>query len=130
MPINRTDFTTHFVTWAEQNTSTHRCLVLTRDTTTTPIIGMAWLAILPRVPSPRALHRMSGDLQCVYVIPEARNTGLGGHLMDEILATARSLGLERVTVHSSPRAVPAYVRHGFEPSPRLLQSHMADHPKG
>ncbi|MEU6145158.1 GNAT family N-acetyltransferase [Streptomyces sp. NPDC047081] len=127
LTVERADFISHFTTWAQQNSSSHRCLVLVRDTT---VIGMAWLAILPRVPSPRALHRASGDVQCVYVIPEARNTGLGGHLMDEILSSAHSLGLERVTVHSSPRAIPAYARHGFKPSPRLLQSHMADHLRG
>ncbi|MBT2880428.1 GNAT family N-acetyltransferase, partial [Streptomyces sp. McG6] len=31
------------------------------------------------------------------------------------------LGVERVTVHSSERAVPAYVRRGFAGSPYLLQ---------
>ncbi|MGI5455256.1 GNAT family N-acetyltransferase [Streptomyces sp. CA-249302] len=126
LTVERAEFVSHFINWARENTSTHRCLVLTRTATATAtVIGMAWLAVLPRVPSPRALHRTSGDLQCVYVIPEERNTGLGGHLIDAILSTAQTLGLERVTVHSSPRAIPAYARHGFEPSPRLLHSHLA-----
>jgi len=116
------DFVRHFIDWAAKNTPSHRCLVLVQAGT---VIGMAWLAILPRVPSPHALHRASGDLQCVYVVPEARNTGLGGRLLEATLAEARSLGLERVTVHSSPRAVPAYTRNGFEPSPRLLHAHVA-----
>ncbi|MEV2215333.1 GNAT family N-acetyltransferase [Streptomyces sp. NPDC050997] len=117
--LDRADFVRHFVTWAAENTSSHRCMVLVRDT---EIIGMAWLAILPRVPTPHALNRASGDLQCVYVVPEARNTGLGGRLIDATLSTARALGLERVTVHSSSRAIPAYTRGGFENSPRLLQA--------
>ena len=118
----REEFVQHFVTWAEQNASSHRCTVLVRDET---IIGMAWLAVLQRVPSPRALDRASGDLQCVYVIPDARGTGLGGRLIDATLAGARELGLERVTVHSTPRAIAAYSRHGFEPSPRLLHAPVA-----
>lgn len=89
------------------------------------IIGMAWLAVLARVPSPRALRRASGDLQCVYVVPGERDGGLGGQLIDAVLARARELGLERVTVHSSSRAIPAYSRHGFEASPRLLHAHVA-----
>jgi GNAT superfamily N-acetyltransferase len=120
--VEHADFVSHFVTWAQENASTHRCTVLVRDTV---IAGMAWLAVLPRVPSPRALHRASGDLQCVYVVPDARDGGLGGRLIEATLAAARDLGLERVTVHSSPRAIPAYARHGFEPSDRLLHSHVA-----
>jgi GNAT superfamily N-acetyltransferase len=107
----REEFVQHFVTWARENTSSHRCMVLVRGEV---IIGMAWLAVLPRVPSPRALQRASGDLQCVYVVPGERDSGPGGRLIDAVLARARDLELERVTVHSSPRAIPAYSRHGFE----------------
>ncbi|MEV0218345.1 GNAT family N-acetyltransferase [Streptomyces sp. NPDC050704] len=116
------EFVEHFVSWARENASSHRCTVLARDEA---IIGMAWLAILQRVPSPRAPQRASGDLQCVYVVPGERDSGLGGRLLDAILISARELGLERITVHSTPRAIPAYSRHGFEPSPRLLHTHVA-----
>ena len=61
----------------------------------------------------------------MYVVPEARDGGPGGRLIEATLAAARDLGLERVTVHSSPRAIPAYARHGFESSGRLLHSHVA-----
>jgi GNAT superfamily N-acetyltransferase len=110
----RDEFVQYFTTWARQNTSSHRCMVLVRDEV---LIAMAWLAVLQRVPSPRALQRASGDLQCVYVVPGERDSGLGGRLIDAVLTRAGELGLERVTVHSSPRAIPAYSRHGFEPSP-------------
>lgn len=88
------------------------------------VIGMAWLATTPRVPHPRAFERMSGDVQCVYVTPAERDRGLGGRLIDAVVSWAGDLGLERVTVHSSDRAIPAYSRHGFEASPRLLQRTM------
>ncbi|MER7377631.1 GNAT family N-acetyltransferase [Streptomyces lanatus] len=117
--VEREEFVRHFVDWAERNSSSHRCMVLVGGDA--KILGMAWLAVVHRVPTPQALHRASGDLQCVYVVPEARDSGLGGRLITETLARARELGLERVTVHSSPRAVPAYARQGFENSPRLLQ---------
>lgn len=124
-------FVRHFVTWAEQNAESHRCMVLVDGAVggggadDSGIIGMAWLAVVQRVPTPHALHRASGDLQCVYVVPEARDAGLGGRLITETLAQAKDLGLERITVHSSPRAIPAYARQGFENSPRLLQAHVA-----
>jgi GNAT superfamily N-acetyltransferase len=115
------DFVRHFVAWAEENARTHHCTVVVRDDR---VIGMAWLAVVQRVPTPRAPRRASGDLQCVYVVPEARDGGLGGRLLRAVLDEARELGLERVTVHSSSRAVPAYARSGFEGSPRLLQARL------
>jgi GNAT superfamily N-acetyltransferase len=113
------EFARHFASWARENDSTHRCLVMLRAGT---VIGMAWLAVTRRVPHPGALERASGDLQCVYVMPEERDNGLGGRLIDAVLAAAADLGLERVVVHSSERAVPAYTCRGFASSPQLLQA--------
>ncbi|MFG2191902.1 GNAT family N-acetyltransferase [Streptomyces sp. NPDC048639] len=121
----REEFVRHFAIWAEENAASHRCLVAVRDAA---VIGMGWLAVTSRVPSPRALERASGDVQCVYVVPEERNTGLGAVLIDALLECARESGLERVTVHSSTRAVPAYARSGFAQSPRLLQTDLATSP--
>lgn len=115
----RDEFVHLFVSWAREHASSHRCTVAVRGDV---IIGMAWLAILPRVPSPRAPARASGDVQCVYVVPDERNTGLGRQIIGVVLELADQLGLERVTVHSSPRAIAAYSRYGFAASPRLLQA--------
>ncbi|QRP49797.1 GNAT family N-acetyltransferase [Amycolatopsis sp. FDAARGOS 1241] len=114
----RAGFVDAFAAWAHDNTATHRCLVAVRTGT---VLGMGFLAITPRAPTPAAVARSSGDLQCVYVVPEGRRDGLGGRLIDALLRLAAELGLERVTVHSSARAVPAYERHGFAMSPKLLQ---------
>ncbi|GAA3539403.1 hypothetical protein GCM10022222_23680 [Amycolatopsis ultiminotia] len=110
---DRAGFIAQFATWAGENAHTHRCLVLVRAG---QVIGMALLAITSRVPAPRAFSRASGD------VPEARGGGLGGMLIDAVLQLAVELGLERVTVHSSTRAVPAYERHGFAATPELLQA--------
>ncbi|MBO0657359.1 GNAT family N-acetyltransferase [Streptomyces triculaminicus] len=115
------EFVPRFVAWAQENEPTHRCMVMVRGDV---VIGMAWLAITRRVPHPRSFERMSGDVQCVYVVPDERDRGLGGELIEAVLAWASDLGLERVTVHSSDRAVSAYSRRGFTVSPRLLQVEM------
>lgn len=115
----REEFVRRFAAWARENAATHRCLVVVRED---EVIGMAFLAITARVPSPLTFSRTCGDVQCVYVVPEARDGGLGGGLIDAVLRLAAELGLERVTVHSSERAVPAYQRHGFAVSPTLLQA--------
>ncbi|MFF5206001.1 GNAT family N-acetyltransferase [Streptosporangium sp. NPDC000396] len=113
------EFVPRFVAWARENESSHRCMVVVRDNV---VIGMAWLAITQRVPHPQAFERASGDVQCVYVTPDERDRGLGGELIEAVLAWARNFELERVTVHSSDRGVSAYSRHGFAASPRLLHA--------
>lgn len=124
--VSRDGFVDRFAAWAHANEPSHRCLVLVRedaaDGTVVAVIGMAWLALTRRVPHPGAFERASGDVQCVYVVPEERDSGLGARLIDAVLSLARELGLERVTVHSSTRAIPAYARAGFAHSPHLLQA--------
>ncbi|MBB1244360.1 GNAT family N-acetyltransferase [Streptomyces durbertensis] len=117
--LTREVFVSRFVRWARENEHTHRCLVAVRGPR---VVGMAWLATVPRVPSPLAVERASGDVQCVYVVPEERDGGLGGRLVEAVLDLAREQGHERVTVHSSDRAVAGYRRWGFDASPRLLQA--------
>lgn len=117
--VSRAEYLRLFTAWARANDSSHRCLVAVRGGT---VIGMAWLAIVPRVPVPRAPERRTADLQSVYVVPEERDSGIGGRLIEAVLALARDIGAERATVHSSQRAIPAYTRHGFAVSPRLLQA--------
>jgi GNAT superfamily N-acetyltransferase len=84
------------------------------------IVGMAWLALTPRVASTHSLDRWSGDLQSCYVLPERRGAGIGGRLVEAVCATARERGAEHVTVHASAESVRMYARHGFRTSDRLL----------
>lgn len=84
------------------------------------IVGMAWLALTPRVASTHSLDRWSGDLQSCYVLPRRRDAGIGGRLVEAVLATARERGAEHVTVHTSPGSIRMYARHGFQPNERLL----------
>ncbi|WP_215541260.1 GNAT family N-acetyltransferase [Amycolatopsis sp. CA-230715] len=121
--IERDEFIARFTDWARQNSSSHRCIVLARGDS---VVGMAWLAITPRVPTPFALERASGDVQCVYITPGERDSGHGGALIETVLELAKELELERVTVHSTERAVSAYARHGFDHSPHLLQAKLGD----
>ncbi|WP_112135513.1 GNAT family N-acetyltransferase [Glycomyces dulcitolivorans] len=113
---DRGAFEQEFARWAAAAHS-HRCVVAVRER---ELIGMAWIAITPRVPTPLVLDRSVGDVQSVYIVPEARNSGIGSGLVDALLLLADELGLERVTVHSTTRAVAVYQRAGFTPSHRLM----------
>ncbi|KND29491.1 GNAT family N-acetyltransferase [Streptomyces acidiscabies] len=66
----------------------------------------------------------AGSHWCTVVVRGERVIGMawvGGRLLGAVVERARELGVERLTVHSSGRAVPAYVRAGFAGSERLLQ---------
>jgi len=59
-------------------------------------------------------------LQSVYVVPEARGSGVVGRLVEEIVRAARAAGAVelRLLVHGdNQRAIAAYRRDGFEPLP-------------
>jgi GNAT superfamily N-acetyltransferase len=117
--LTRADFLAVFAAWAAENGASHHCTLARRGET---VIGMAWLATIPRVPSSRAPVRASGDVQSVYVVPAERNAGIGGRILAAVLERAFEAGLERVTVHSTAGAVTAYERAGFAASARLLQA--------
>jgi GNAT superfamily N-acetyltransferase len=113
------EFVEFFVDWAIAHQDSHRCTIAVRDGV---IIGMAWLAIAPRVPSPAALERANGDVQCVYIVKDERDNGFGSRMVAAVLDDARKLGLEKFTVHSSTRAVGVYERLGFASSALLLET--------
>lgn len=121
-PADETAFADALVAWAEANSATHTCFVAVVGDA---IVGCAWLAVTPRVPGPGRLHRLSGDVQSVYVTPSLRGSGVAAALLSAVLERAEELRLERVVVHSSVEAVPFYRRLGFSSSDILLDVEIA-----
>jgi GNAT superfamily N-acetyltransferase len=76
-------------------------------------VGMAWLAIVDRIPGPAKWLRRAGSLQSVYVRPEERGQGIGTRLVGAAIGAARDRGLEYVSVHPSTRSFALYRRAGF-----------------
>jgi GNAT superfamily N-acetyltransferase len=89
------------------------------------VVGMAWLALVPRVPRPGATTRRSADIQSVFVVSEQRGKRIGSALVQAASEHAFRLGAGRVTVHSGRKAVPVYERLGFASSRQLLQREAA-----
>ncbi len=112
-------FAAEFARWWAAHRDSHLAFVarLARP----EIVGVAWVALVPRVPRPGAVSRLSADIQSVFVLPEHRGQGIGSALVDAAAQHATGLGALRVTVHSGRRAVPVYERLGFASSRRLLQ---------
>ncbi|QIS42719.1 GNAT family N-acetyltransferase [Clavibacter capsici] len=96
--------------FAAAHPRSHGCHVAERDGV---VVGLAWLALTDRPPTPDDLSRVAGDVQSVYVIPELRGSGTGSRLVAALLDDARAAGCRYVRVHSSPRAIPLYARAGF-----------------
>jgi GNAT superfamily N-acetyltransferase len=120
------EFAADFIAWAASHPE-HHCVVAREgagregaDPDGGRVVGMAWLAELPRVPSPISFDRAGGDIQSVYVSPDNRNEGIGAAMVQRIVELAGQLGLMRVTVHSSGRAIPVYGRAGFIAKENLL----------
>ena len=104
--------------WANQS-ATHVAFVA--STPAAGIVGMAWIALVARVPRPGNPDRLSADIQSVFVHPDHRGHRVGSRLVDAAARHAENLGAARVTVHSGHRAVPMYERLRFASSRQLLQ---------
>ena len=114
-------FAVEFGQWWAARDDAHVAYVARLDQS--EIVGMAWVALVPRVPRPGATSRLSADIQSVFVIPDARGRGIGSALVKAASEHAIDAGALHVTVHSGRKAVPVYERLGFESSRQLLQRH-------
>lgn len=111
-------FAVDLARWWDEHRETHFPFVA-RDGGN--IVGMAWVALVPRVPRPGVTARLSADIQSVFVYADERGKGLGSGLVLAAVEHASRLGARRITVHSGRRAVAVYDRLGFASSRQLLQ---------
>ena len=107
--------------WWTDHDDSHLAFVARLADSEFRVVGMAWLALVPRPPRPGASTRHSADIQSVFVVPEQRGERIGSALVQAATEHALRLGASRVTVHSSRKAVPVYERLGFASSRELLQ---------
>ena len=103
--------------WAPRRASHHAFVVVDGD----DVVGMAFLALVDRVPDPGNHSRIHADLQSVYLQPPYRGRGIGTELVRHLVHAARTAGCDKVTVHSGHRALPLYVRESFVAHDRLLE---------
>ncbi|MEZ5137959.1 MAG: GNAT family N-acetyltransferase [Acidimicrobiales bacterium] len=103
-------FTTALGEWLADHAATHRTFVAEVEG---DVVGIGWLAVVHRIPGPEVWDRRAGLVQALYVVPEARDQGIGGALLDAMVAHAREIGLQYLGVHPSERSVPFYRRRGF-----------------
>lgn len=118
-PVELESFVTELGDWWADRGDGHHAFVA--EYAGERIVGMAWIALQPRVPRPGEGQRSAADIQTLFVLAEHRGQGIGSALVDAAAHFAMDTGAARVTVHSGHRALPVYERLGFRSHPRLLQ---------
>ena len=103
--------------WWASHEQSHVAYIAERDG---DAVGMAWLAMFDRIPQPRDVRRLAGNLQSVFVLEAFRNQGTGRALVEAVIAAARARGVGYLIVHPSQRAYPLYRRLGFAATYDLL----------
>lgn len=83
--------------------------------------GMAWMVVFERVPDFGDRHRLTADIQSVYVTPDSRGRGIGTRLIDELCREADRRDIPRILVTASAGSLALYQRAGFRESALLLQ---------
>ena len=116
--LDQVAFEAALVEWMTTHASSHLPFLARRHDRA---IGMAWLALVERVPGPGQLVRRSAYVQSTYVVPAERNGGVGTLLLQCLLDHARQLALDYVAVHPSEESFPFYRRLGFTDSHRVLE---------
>jgi len=112
------EFSVSFGNWFRSHWDSHVAFIA--EAAESPV-GMAWLALIDRVPGPGVWLRLAGHLQSVYVVPAHRDEGIGAALVTAALKEATDRGLDYVWVHPSKRSFPLYQRMGFAESKGVLE---------
>ena len=115
--LSQAEFETAFASWWARRRATHAAFIAELGGNAA---GMAWLAVFDRIPQPRRLERLAGNVQSVFVLEPFRNQGIGRALVEAVIAEARTRGVGYLIVHPSERAYRLYERLGFAETNRLL----------
>jgi len=116
--LDDVSFARELSAWMDDHVDSHFAFLARRDGEP---VGMAWLAIVERVPGPGRLQRRSGYVQSVYVTPPSRSSGIGHMLMQRLVDEAGELELDYLAVHPSDRSFDFYRSLGFSDSTRVLE---------
>lgn len=78
------------------------------------LVGCAFLRSVGKVPNPGRRDRAWGYVTNSYVAPAHRRQGVGGRLLELVIAAARERGHEFLIVWPSEEALSFYARAGFK----------------
>jgi GNAT superfamily N-acetyltransferase len=115
--LSQSAFEATFAEWWGRRQNSHTAYIAELDG---EAVGMAWMAVFDRIPQPRDVVRLAGNVQSVYVLDDLRNRGIGRALVEAVIEEARVHAVGYLIVHPSQRAYPLYERLGFSRTDALL----------
>jgi GNAT superfamily N-acetyltransferase len=110
-------FSDRFAEWFEHETARRVTWLAETDGAA---VGMVNLTVFERMPQPGRAPSRWGYLANAFVLAVYRDRGIGGRLLDALLTYADEHDFARVVLNPSARAVPLYLRAGFQPASALL----------
>lgn len=84
-------------------------------------IGGAWLQLIEKLPNPVAETELHGYVTNLYLQPSFRGQGIGGRLLDALLAECTREAVDAVILWPTPRSRSLYERNGFAVRDDLLE---------
>src|SRR5262249_26511156 len=84
------------------------------------IVGTLWVQIIEKLPNPGAESEVHAYISNFFIVPEARNVGVGTRLLHAAVAHCKAHGVDNVFLWPSERSIPLYHRAGFESPTNLL----------
>lgn len=85
------------------------------------IVGTVWVGSIEKMPNPTPEPELHAYVTNMYVLPEARNDGIGAALLDAALAWCEATGIDAAILWPTSRSTPFYRRHGFAEPEALLE---------
>ncbi len=116
--FDRKEFVDGLRTWTNLHLESHHAFVARSNA---EVVGMGWLAVVERIPTPTEFHRLGGHIQSVYIVPYLRRRGVGDALIRLLIQRAHELGLGWLLVHPSEQSFGFYRTHGFVATERFLE---------
>lgn len=92
------------------------------------LIGNLWLEPVERVPRPSHDNGPLGYVTNFFVVPEHRNSGVGGALLDAVVKHATHAGFSVLIASPSERSEPLWRRSGFGATDFLEMPLLPGHP--
>lgn len=88
------------------------------------VVGHLYVQVVGMVLRPGRIARRWGYVAAVYVVPEARDKGIGARLLRRVIDWAEVEGLEFLLLWPTERSVPLYERAGFVRGSDVLELHL------
>lgn len=85
------------------------------------IVATSGLTLLQRPPSPGNLTGLDAYVMNMYTRPEWRGQGIGGRVLEAVIADAREGGARRIWLHATEHGRALYERFGFVPEHAAME---------